>query len=406
LSPVLALISLRSLVRHPWQTWPSLAGIALGVAVVVAVDLANQSARNAFALSVERVAGRATHQIEGAGNGIPDSVYAALRLGPGLGPAAPVVEGQVLIGGQPFTLLGLDTFAAQRLHAGDLGPEAASLLPLLTEPGALLLGPPDARRLGLAPGRAVSVEAAGARHAGRVVGLLEGRDGAAPEGLAVADIATAQELLGRIGTIDRIDLILTPQEAEHLGGRLPPGLRLGPAAQRTQALAEMTRAFHSNLTAMSPLALLVGGFIIDNTMTFAVLQRRPMLGTLRTLGVTRAELIRMVLAEALALALIGSLADLGLGIAVGSGLLQLVTQTINDLYFNLRVRTLTIDPWSLVKGAGAGTIVALVATLGPALEAARSQPGDVLRRQALEQAGQRLVPWALGPGPWAWRPCS
>jgi energy-coupling factor transporter ATP-binding protein EcfA2 len=102
-------IRLRYLVRHPWQAWLSLAGIAL----VVAVDLASQSARRAFGLSVERVAGRATHRIEGAGKGIPDAVYAALHLELGIRPASRVVEGQVVIQGRTFTLLGLDLLASQ-----------------------------------------------------------------------------------------------------------------------------------------------------------------------------------------------------------------------------------------------------------------------------------------------------
>jgi putative ABC transport system permease protein len=397
LSPTLARISLRYLVHHPWQTWLSLAGIALGVAVVVAVDLANQSAQRAFALSVERVAGRATHQIEGAGQGIPEEVYAELRLN-GVRPAAPVLEGSVLIQGQGFTLLGLDPLASTSLSAEDLGIAGAQALTLLTEPGALLLSPGDARRLGLGVGDAVPLVAAGTTHPGHIAGLVEGPNPAALEGLVVADIATAQELLGRIGTIDRIQLVLTPEGAQDLSGRLRPGLRLGPTAQRTRALGDMTRAFRSNLTAMSLLAALVGGFIVYNTMTFAVLQRRPLLGILRTLGVTRAEVFRLVLAEALALALIGALLGLALGLAAGAGLVQLVTRTIDDLYFNLTVRAPSVSLWPLAKGVAVGTLISLVAALGPALEAARSQPRDVLRRHAVERAARRLLPWTLGLG--------
>ena len=48
----------------------------------------------------------------------------------------------------------------------------------------------------------------------------------------------------------------------------------------------MTAAFRTNLTALSLLALVVGMFLIYNSMTFSVVQRRPMFGTLRCLGVT------------------------------------------------------------------------------------------------------------------------
>ncbi len=86
--------------------------------------------------------------------------------------------------------------------------------------------------------------------------------------------------MGRPGGIDRIDLILSSGRARSLADELPPGLRLIAAQSRSNALGQMTRAFHSNLTAMSLLAVLVGGFIIYNTMTFAVLRRRTLLGRL------------------------------------------------------------------------------------------------------------------------------
>ena len=77
-------IALRHLARHPWQLGLSVLGIALGVAVALSIDLANESARRAFALSTEAVTGRATHQIVGGPSGVPEcalSRAAASTLG-------------------------------------------------------------------------------------------------------------------------------------------------------------------------------------------------------------------------------------------------------------------------------------------------------------------------------------
>jgi putative ABC transport system permease protein len=394
--PALLRSSLRYLARHPWQSWLSVIGIALGVAVVVAVDVANQSARTAFRLSVERIAGRATHQIESASGGIPDTLYAELRLKLGLRPAAPIVEGTVRIAGRTFTLLGLDPFASGHLRQGGAEVDAGVVPDLLTRPGTLLLAAGDVRELGIDVGAELELEAGGQSRQAALAGIFGGEE-AALEGLAIADIAGAQELLGRLGTIDRIDLILSDARAATLPSELPPGLRLVSAKSRSSALTQMTRAFHSNLTAMSLLALLVGGFIVYNTMTFAVLRRRPLLGTFRTLGVTRAQLFGLVLGEALTFGLVGALLGAAAGILVGWGLVQLVTRTINDLYFALTVSELFVSPGSLVKGVGLGVLVTLIAALGPAAEAAAAQPRDVLRRDLLERQGRRLLPWlALG----------
>ncbi|NBC47077.1 MAG: FtsX-like permease family protein [Gammaproteobacteria bacterium] len=432
LSAALINASRRYLSRHRWQTWLSIAGIALGVAVVIAVDLANESAKRGFRLSVEQVTGTATHQIVAASGSIPEQLYATLRLEQRLDAASPAIDAPVRIAGRSFTLLGLDPLAAAPLRP-DLGPglivasetddaatgtattgtaaadatratdagmgastAARGLLRLLRDPATFALSADDADALGLAPGDRVEVDLGTDRTRMTLVALIPAQAGLS--GLALTDIATAQEVLGRLGEIERIDLILTEAEAGRVAAALPPGVRLEPAAQRTNALAQMTRAFHTNLTAMSLLAMLVGAFIVYNTMTFAVLQRRPLLGTLRMLGTTRSQLFALILTETLALAAIGALLGVLLGIAVGAGLVQLVTRTINDIYFQLNVRELHLDPGSLAKGIGLGLGVTLLAALGPALEAARSQPRDVIRRTRVEGQTRRLLPWLASAG--------
>src|SRR5215475_16071493 len=113
-------------------------------------------------------------------------------------------------------------------------------------------------------------------------------------------------------------------------------------ALRTQAIEQMTAAFELNLTALSLLALVVGMFLIYNTITFSVVQRRGLIGTLRCLGVTRGQIFALVLAEALIVGLVGALLGLALGVALGRGLVALVTRTINDLYFAVSVREVAV----------------------------------------------------------------
>jgi putative ABC transport system permease protein len=89
--------SLRYLTKHPWQFGLSILGIAMGVAVVVSIDIANHSSAKAFDLSMNAVAGKATHQITGTSEGIPDSFYAYLRIEKGIKNIAPVIESYVSI---------------------------------------------------------------------------------------------------------------------------------------------------------------------------------------------------------------------------------------------------------------------------------------------------------------------
>lgn len=397
MSPALLRASLRYFLQRRWQTTLALLGIALGVAVMIAVDIANSSARRAFGLTLDRVAGRATHQIEAVSGSILEDLYRTLSVEVRIAQATPILEATVRLQGEAFTLLGIDPLSQRPFRDPSWRLQSADTGRLLTEPDGLLLAAADAQRLGYRPGDPLTLEVAGRSRPLRLVGLLEAEDPANAAGLLVTDIATAQEILDRIGVLDRIDLILSAEQVQAIESALPVGLRLAPAARRSASLTSMTESFHLNLAAMSLLAVLVGGFIIYNTMTFAVLQRRPFLGALRTLGVTRGQLFALVMIETLILGTLGILLGLLFGVVTGRGLVAFVTRTINDLYFTVTVTHFYLEPWALIQGSAVGLVVTLLAAALPALEAANSEPHDTLRRGLIERRSGRLLPW-LGRG--------
>ncbi|HPY42069.1 MAG TPA: FtsX-like permease family protein, partial [Thiolinea sp.] len=205
--------------------------------------------------------------------------------------------------------------------------------------------------------------------------------------LLLADIATAQ---GNSTGLTSIQLTLTDPEAQALQARLPVDLKLESFANQQAVFGQMTGAFSTNLLAMSLLAILVGAFLVYNTMTFSVLQRRQSFAIARMLGVTAGQLFRNLFIEACILGLIGSALGVLLGVFLGQGLLVLVTQTISDLYVTVSPTDLLITPAIAAKGVGITLGAVLLATLAPALEAARVAPVQVQRRSSLEQSNQSL----------------
>lgn len=391
----------RYLLRHPWQSFLMILGIALGVAVIVAIDLANASASRAFDLSTDAIAGRATHQIIAGPTGIDENLYVDLLRRGALPTAAPVVSDYASspqLGGILLQILGIDAFvdAPFRSYLGGQGseqPPIGDLTAFLTQPGAILLSQETAERFNLSPGSTITLDIGGRQRSALVAGLLQPNDALSRRGLEnliLADIATAQEFTGRIGRLDRIDLLL-PENASQPGGiesqisaLLPPGVQLQTVAARTGSIAEMTAAFRLNLTALSLLALVVGLFLIYNTMTFSVVQRRPMFGALRCLGVTRREVFALVIVESLLVGLAGAMLGAVLGVFLGQGAVRLVTQTINDLFFVVTVRGVQIPVESVAKGIMIGIGATLLAAAPPAWEAASVPPRAALSRSGLE----------------------
>ncbi|MCB9138982.1 MAG: ABC transporter permease [Caldilineaceae bacterium] len=400
--------------RRPLQSFFFVAGVAIGVAMIIAIDLANGAATRAFDLGTESITGRATHQIIGGPGGLDEGLYVELRRDLGYRLSAPVVEGYVVVDaldGQPMRLLGIDPFAEAPFRSYLGGGAQASdqqsnafLTDLMARPNTVLLSAAVAERYGLTPGATIDARVGTRRESLEIVGLLMPADDLsrrALDGLLIADIATGQEVLDRIGRMDRIDLILPDGAAGEavqvrIRAILPPGARLEESGARSGTVQEMTAAFRLNLAALSMLALVVGVFLIYNTVTFSVVQRRPVLGSLRALGMTRREIFAVILTEAGVLGLIGSLLGVGLGVLLGRGAVQAVTQTVNDLFFVVAVRDVEIPFWTLLKGALIGVAAALGGALIPALEATSVPPAGAFQRSDVEERTRHLLPWISG----------
>ena len=415
------MLSLRTLLRHPIQFAIMTLGIALGVAVMVGIDIANASAARAFDLSVSAVTGRATHAIIGSAEGVDESLYVRLRTDPQWRhqlESAPLVIAHAVspqLGETPFTLLGLDPFAEAPFR-GYLGagqqtrPETTASL--LTVPGSILLSSPTAERYGLQPcaQRADALDNScrvtlfinGESRQAYLTGLLDPSDDfsrRALDNIILTDISTAQSLTNTRGKLTQIDLILPEDfDTKALAALLPSGTLLVESETRSSQVAEMTSAFRINLTALSLLALVVGIFLIYNAMTFSVVQRRYVFGILRSLGYTREQVFGMVLGEAALIGALGAGLGLGLGILLGQGAVQMVTQTINDLYFLVNVRGIQIPASSLLKGALAGLLASIFAAAPPAWEAASVPPRLALSRAGLESKAGFVVNLAAGLG--------
>jgi putative ABC transport system permease protein len=163
----------------------------------------------------------------------------------------------------------------------------------------------------------------------------------------------------------------------------------------------MVWAFQLNLSVMSWVGLLVGVFLIYNTIAFAVAQRRREIGIYRALGMTERRVAGLFFVEAGLLGLLGGLlGGLG-GVWLARGLVSLVSRTVSDLYapvtsggllLSMDMVTLT----AVAKGVLLGTVVSMVGALGPSVEASRTVTVRALAPGDYESTNQ------LRAGLWGW----
>jgi putative ABC transport system permease protein len=410
--PLLWSASIRHLLRHPAQLVLALVGLSVGVGTIIAVDIATASSGRAFQLSMQAVNGAATHEIVGGPQGIGEQLYVELRTGDGGGTRpltafAPIVEGYVTIGERTMQLVGVDPFASAELdpkraavsrsQAADTGimPAVSDPARWFTQPGAVVMAADTAKQLGIAVNGRFEVDVAGKLRSAILIGTIAGEQ-AGYDALILTDIAQAQEWLDLVGHLSRIDVRVADGNAgdiaaARLSARLPAGLRLEKAQGRAQQGIDMTAAFTTNLQAMSMLALLVSTLLIYGAISFAVVQRRRIIGILRALGATRGNVFTIVLTEAAVLGVVGAGFGLLLGSVIGRGLVELVSQTINDLYFVVAVNETVLPTSSIVKALVAGFGTSLAGAWLPALEVAASTPQLGLRRSVLEERAVMLA---------------
>jgi len=408
--PVLYRASFVYLARHPWQLGLALLGICMGVAVMVGIDTANESSRRAFFMSMDTINGAATHQVVAGPGGVSESVYTDLRVNRGIREIAPIVAGYVQIDATMLQAFGVDIFAEREFRsytstanisrnvvAPDSGLEGASaelvIGKLLTIPGAVVMAAGTAANLGLSIDDSFSLVVNGRERNANLVGFFGSSDDVGLQNLVITDIAVLQNWLGMSGRLSRIDVKISDAGVKSdIEDRLPSGTILLTAEGRTQSTAAMSDAFTTNLSAMSLLALLVGVFLIYNSVAFAVLQRRGLIGVLRALGVTRGQVFRLIMSEAIVLGFVGASFGVFLGAMLGEQLVLLVSRTISDHYFVVHVTDVSLSGPVFFKGLLAGVGATLIAAAIPAIEASSFAPRLALLRSVVEARSARFLP--------------
>jgi putative ABC transport system permease protein len=389
---LLALSSLRFYRRHPWQLLLAVTGIALGVAVFLGIERANDSARRAFDASSTTAREQTTHRLLPVAGLMPESRYVALKRDPRYVDSAPVLEVPVTLsraGGPPVdvTLEGVDLIEETTVRGPRGTIAGGDPARLLTEPGTILAADTIATLFEVSAGETLTLRAGGKTHEVTLIGTINDAAGAAR---VVADIATVQELGDLAGSLSRIDLRLDPAAAAALADALPAGTVLVPAAAEDQALRELTRAFNINLTALGLLALIVGMFLIYSTISFTIVQRWRSIAVLRAIGLDRRDLLAKLLGEALVIGIAGTLLGLVLGRLLSAGLLELVLRTLDDLYFRRALGAAEPSGLLYLLSAALGIGATLVSALIPAVLASRREITSSTRSR-LERGARKLA---------------
>jgi putative ABC transport system permease protein len=404
---LIRLLTWRPLRRDPARAIVAILGVALGVAVALAIRLANDGVLESFRTGLEHAAGRTQLEVSAGETGFDERLLPTIAGTPGVSQASPVLQALVPVaggGGEHLLVLGVDLLGdiAVRTYRGP-APEMGEPLRLLTDPDALLLTARYARSRGIAVGGRLRLQTPAGPRAFTVRGLLadEGLARTLEGRVAVLDIAAAQVHFHKLGRLDRVDLLLTPgadpaRVAADLRRRLPAAVVVERPAARSARVEQMLGSFQLNLLVLSLIALFVGAFLVYNTMAVSVVRQRRKFGILRGLGVSRLGILRIAIGEGALLGLAGSLLGAGLGILLARWSLEAVSLTVSSLYAFIAPGRPAASTATLGLAVLLGLGMTLLASIVPALEATRAPAREALAPAALERRHRTWRVAALG----------
>ena len=374
---------LRPLFRQPSRALLILFAVALGVAAVVAIDLAGNAAAGSFHSSMETLAGKSTFEATAAG-GVPQAVVARLARLPYALQVSPRIEDHAIVvgTGQNVPLIGIDMIgvANDASFARVGAAQVKQRIRYINDPDAIWV----TRGLATTVGAQLSLLIDDHTRTYVVRGILPGSEQVSGDAVLM-DIGAAQEATGKLGRVDRI-LIRTPAQGNfatwesRLRAVLPAGVMLNAQGAETAANRRMLAAFRWNLRILSYIALLVGAFLIYSTLSVSVVRRRPDIGTMRALGASRNAVLLAFLAEAAVFGTLGSLLALPLGRLLAAGAVRMLSTTVNALYVSSRPGPMSITAGSVALALVVGIGASCLSALAPAREASIVPPTEAMAR--------------------------
>ncbi|MEW6056905.1 MAG: FtsX-like permease family protein, partial [Bdellovibrionota bacterium] len=397
-------VGFKHLQLRPGRTLLTTIGIALGIALYVAINIINRSTLSSFRENVNAVAGKATLVVSSAETGFPEGKLEIVSKTPGVEHAVPMVETRTYFAGrdsahETVVVLGVDLLREQAVRTYKTTDEQVIDDPLvfLNQPDSIIITRTFAERHKLALDSVFELATAHGKKKFTVRGMLspEGPAKAYGGAIAIMDIDGARMTFGKEEKLDRIDIITksgapVDDVLKDLQGRLGAGYSVERPDTQSENMERMVNSYQAMLTFFSTLALMVGLFLITNSVSIAVAERRREIGILRALGASRVGILALFLSEALAMGVVGAFAGAWLGRGLASILVGLVTRSIEIQYrTNIAASALKLETDQIVFTLLLGGLASVIAALWPSFRATRIEPIEAMRKKEVTDASEK-----------------
>ncbi len=377
-------IVLRSVKEERFLTALSVVGIALGIGLFLGVNVATEKALGSFETNIRGINPTFNYEVvASSGIDFPEEVYKSVKAIENNSLPILAVNASLSAWNETINIEGIYTIKALAL-TGLSGEQKVDIEDFIKNLNGLIITSEFGRVHNLKKGDSLSAYVYNKEYRLLIVDMIS--DPLVPENRVFMDLGNFQEYFHKTGSLTRIDLSADAKEAAEIARVIPPGLIIENKEQIVQNQKALVNGFRLNLRFVTFLAVLVGVFLLYNTIFISVVKQRAEIGILRGLGMDRKTVVALFSIQGLLLGFFGSMLGIAFGQLFAWFSILAVEKTITRFYQSVAISDFFITGKDMLLTLLLGLGVSFLASIMPALESANVRPNESSREGTFEQS--------------------
>jgi putative ABC transport system permease protein len=365
-SRLIRLLVIRTVGEEKLLTLLSVLGVALGIGLFVGVRVASDRAVASFEADIRGMNPRASHEIlDRRGVDFDESVYGLVRAVEDESYPLLRATGYLPTSEETIEIIGIYTVRLVRFFGFEPG-QRYDVEGYYRTLNGVFVSKSFAKKHSLSKGDLFEAAVYDRGYVFRVADVID--SDLFPAATVIMDIGNFQEYLGRSGYLTKIDLVTDDEAAQKIEGIIPPNVTIQRKEKVIENQKALVASFRYNLLFVSLIAVLVGIFLLYNTIFVSVVKRRREIGILRSLGIGKRTVMALFMIQGLIL---------GFSIAA-------VEKTMSTIYRGVSITEFLLTGKDILSAMIMGVTVSLAASVIPSFESAKVRPNEALHEGSLE----------------------
>lgn len=379
---LLKLLTIRNIKNEKFMTFLSVLGVALGIGLFIGVKVASDRAIASFESEIKGVNPKVNYEIfDISGLDFDEKIYGdVLRIEERSFPITKV-KGSLKGGKEAVDINGIDIVKSLQFLNIDI-KKSYDLERLYRDFNGVIVTKKFFNKHALHKNDIVTVSVYDREYPLKIVDVVDTE--LLTPNTVIMDIGNFQEYFKKSGYMTRIDLAIDEKKADEIKKFLPPHLSIEKKDYLIRNQKAVVASFRYNLQFVSLIAILVGMFLLYNTIFISVVKRRTEIGILRSLGSDKKTIIMLFTIHGVLLGFVGSLLGIMLGQIIAYFSVIAVQKTVSTMYSAISISEYMVTLSDALKSLILGLLVSFVASVIPSFEASKIKPHETSREGSFE----------------------